>query len=70
MIDKIGIHNGEELKGQKVLIIDDVITSGSTLKAIVTLVLKYEPAKVELLVLSTKRTISELKLDGEGNLSF
>ena len=26
VIDKIGIHNGEELKGQKVLIIDDVIT--------------------------------------------
>lgn len=70
VIDKIGIHNGEELKGQKVLIIDDVITSGSTLKAILTLVLKYEPAKVELLVLSTKRTISELRLEGEGNLSF
>ena len=51
---KIGIRNGEELKDKKVLILDDVVTSGSTLYTCLKLVLEYQPKSVELLVLSTK----------------
>lgn len=59
--EKIGIKNGEELRGQKVLILDDVLTSGSTLLACLSHVLKYEPKSVELLVLSTKKNIKDLR---------
>ena len=61
--DKIGIENGEVLKGKKVLIIDDVLTSGSTLHACLSLVLTYSPRHVELLVLSTGQNIEELSFD-------
>lgn len=60
---KIGICNGHMLKGKKVLIIDDVITSGSTLSTCLSLVLAQEPKCVELLVLSTRKNIEELKFD-------
>lgn len=51
---KIGIRNGKNLKGKKVLILDDVVTSGSTLYTCLSLVLAQKPQSVELLVLSTK----------------
>ena len=52
---KIGIRHGEVLKGKKVLILDDVVTSGSTLLTCLNLVLAYQPQSVELLALSTKK---------------
>lgn len=58
--DKIGIENGEILQGKKVLIIDDVLTSGSTLHACLNLVLTCFPKHVELLVLSTGRNIDKI----------
>ena len=61
VVDKIGIQNGESLKGEKVLILDDVLTSGSTLHACLTLILTYSPKHVELLVLSTGRNIDEIE---------
>ncbi len=54
--EKIGIRNGKELSGRKVLIMDDVMTSGSTLSTCLSLVLKQEPKTVELFVLSTKKS--------------
>ncbi len=59
--EKIGIRDGEKLKGKKVLIFDDVITSGSTLSTCLSLVLKQEPQCVELLVLASRRKKEELK---------
>ena len=61
--NKIGIENGEVLKDKKVLIVDDVLTSGSTLYACLNLVLSYHPKRVELLVLSTRRNINDLRFD-------
>lgn len=55
MKKKIGIRNGEQLKGKKVLILDDVITSGNTLSTCLSLVLLQNPQCVELLVLSTRK---------------
>lgn len=51
--NKIGIKNKEMLRGKKVLIIDDVITSSSTLLACLDLVKTSYPASIELLVLSS-----------------
>lgn len=51
---RIDIRDGEKLKEKKVLILDDVITSGSTLHSCLLLVLAQEPQSVELLALSTK----------------
>ncbi|MEE1284942.1 MAG: phosphoribosyltransferase, partial [Acutalibacteraceae bacterium] len=51
----------EILKDKKVLIIDDVLTSGETLKACLMLVLSAQPKYVELLVLSTKQDLKELE---------
>lgn len=47
-----GIKNGHCLNGKKVLILDDVYTSGTTFKACLTLVLKHHPQSVEGLILS------------------
>ena len=58
---KLGIRHGECIKGKKVLILDDVMTSGATLKACLTYVLQNEPAKVELLVLASKNKKIEIK---------
>lgn len=55
MKKKIGIRHGEQLKGKKVLILDDVVTSGNTLSTCLSLVLLQNPQCVELLVLSTRK---------------
>lgn len=51
--DKIGINHGERLKGKKVLILDDVITSGSTMEACADLVEDCHPECIEILVLAS-----------------
>ena len=63
MKEKIGIKNGKQLKGKKILILDDVITSGNTLLTCLSLVLLQKPQCVELLVLSTKKDIEVLSFD-------
>ncbi len=50
--DKLGIKNGEALTNKKVLIVDDVITSGSSIKAAISLVSLYNPLKIKVLVLA------------------
>lgn len=61
VIEKINIRDGEQLKARKVLILDDVVTSGSTLYSCLLLVLAQEPKSVELLALSTK-SIERIKV--------
>lgn len=48
----LDIRNGDRLKNQNVLLVDDVKTTGSTLKAMVELVKKYNPRRLNILVLS------------------
>lgn len=67
--ERMNIHGGNMLTGKKVLILDDVVTSGSTLFSCLSLVLKYNPTIVELLVLSTKKSIQELWFDEGETLS-
>lgn len=51
--DKIGIRCKEDLKNRKVLIIDDVITSSSTMETCLSLVKTCSPSKIEMLVLAS-----------------
>jgi predicted amidophosphoribosyltransferase len=50
----IGIDSNYNLKGKKVLLIDDVITSKNTIKACILLLKKCQVKKIEVLVLSKK----------------
>lgn len=59
--DKILIKNKEMLFDKNVLILDDVLTSGATLKTCLNLVLTCHPKKIELMVLSTKQDLKDLE---------
>lgn len=48
----LSIDNGEQVRNKKVLLVDDVFTTGSTMKAMINLVRKYHPKKIQVLVLS------------------
>lgn len=51
----MAIREGEMLRGKKILLFDDVITSGSTIQACIDLVKKYQPKAIEVLVLATNQ---------------
>lgn len=48
----IKIHNGSYLKGKNILLVDDVFTSGSTIKTMINLLKPIKPKKISILVLS------------------
>jgi ComF family protein len=41
---------GRHIKNKKILIVDDLFTTGSTIKAVSALLFKYEPAKIDVFV--------------------
>ncbi|MDY0214772.1 MAG: phosphoribosyltransferase family protein [Bacilli bacterium] len=52
---KIEIIDGERLRNKKVLIIDDLKTTGATIKAIIELITPFSPKKIKVLtVVATK----------------
>ena len=51
---KIEIVNGDLLKGKNILIVDDVMTTGSTIKAAINLINYYDPKKIKVLILARK----------------
>lgn len=50
----IGLRGGSFLKNKKVLLFDDVMTSGETMLTCIHLIEKEEPLKIEILLLSIK----------------
>lgn len=54
IFDILKIRDGHLLENQKVLIIDDVITSGNTIKAVLALIEPFHPQLIEIIVLSKK----------------
>ena len=48
----IRLTNGEEIRGKKILFVDDVFTTGSTARACIKLLLKHHPKKVAALILA------------------
>ena len=52
--NKFGIINGKILRNKKVLIVDDVITSGSSMKECIKIIREYGPYCIKGLVLCKK----------------
>lgn len=55
--EKLEIIEGEKLRNKKVLIVDDVKTTGATLKAMINLILPYQPQKLAVMTLSATKLI-------------
>lgn len=53
--DVIKIREGQKLTGKKILLVDDVCTTGNSLKASLDLIKKHRPRLVEILTLSKTR---------------
>ncbi len=49
---KLEIKGGESLKGKKVLIVDDIYTTGSTVKAMISKIEPYHPRDIKVLVVA------------------
>ena len=54
----IFLEDGSDLSGKKILLVDDICTTGSTLKAAINLLEKCNPKKIEVLVVA-KREFSK-----------
>ena len=54
------VTNGEVLTNKKVLIVDDVYTTGATISAAISLIEQYHPKKIRILVMS-KTSFKDLK---------
>ncbi len=52
VINKLEIVNGEKIHNKKILFVDDISTTGSTLKACLTLIKKYHPKRLHFLILA------------------
>lgn len=52
IIDKLEVINGDQIKRKNVLIVDDIITTGSTIRSIIKLLSKYKPKSIRILVLA------------------
>ena len=65
-VDKvIGIKDGECLRNRKILIVDDVCTTGSSIRCAIKLVKEYEPKDIKILVVSKRDfTDEEIKIIG------
>lgn len=57
----IAIKHGYQLKNKRILLFDDVITSGSSLKACIDLIKPYNPKSIEILVLASNQISSFYK---------
>ena len=53
----LGMNRPNSVKGKKVLLVDDVYTTGSTIRACIALLKKAKAKKIEVLVIA--KTISE-----------
>lgn len=54
----LSIDDGEIIKNKSVLIVDDICTTGATLKALISLIKPFNPKQIKVLVIA-KRDMSE-----------
>ena len=52
IIDKLEIIDGFRVKNKKILLVDDVLTTGSSIKSTIRLIIKYHPKDIKVLVLA------------------
>lgn len=49
---KLDIKDGKKVEGKKILIVDDLKTTGATIRAMINLIKPYKPKKIEVLTLA------------------
>ncbi len=49
---KLEIVNGQSVKGKRILIVDDIYTTGSTVKAMISKLEPYHPKDIKVLVVA------------------
>ena len=54
------ITNGDAIRNKKILLVDDVYTTGSTMSAAISLIEQYHPKRIEILVMS-KTSFKDLR---------
>ncbi len=59
ILDKLIVHHGEKILGKRVLIVDDLITTGATVLAMISLIKKYQPKAIAVLTLAHTKQLSE-----------
>jgi len=52
VIDKLEVVKGERVRGKKILLVDDLFTTGATVKAMIKLLKPYNPKKIQVLTLA------------------
>ena len=52
IVKVLKVINGERIRGKKVLIVDDVFTTGSTIRSIIKLIKPFKPKQIRVLVMS------------------
>ncbi|MDR1697995.1 MAG: hypothetical protein LBR37_03745 [Erysipelotrichaceae bacterium] len=59
ILSKLEIIDGSKLSGKNAMIFDDVYTTGATIRAMIDLILPYQPRKIQVLVLAKVFKIDE-----------
>lgn len=54
------IKDGESIENKKILIVDDIFTTGSTINAIINLLLPYKPKIIKVLVLCKTKDLEHM----------
>jgi competence protein ComFC len=52
VIDKLEVIDGQQISGKRILLVDDLVTTGATIKAALKLVSQYLPRSVQCLTLA------------------